>query len=384
MHIFISYAKKDTPVIARQLHDELNALPDVTAWIDEEIEGGEEWARRIKHEIDRCDWFIALISPDVNRETRPPSFVLNEIYHAQRKQKDILPVLAQPTEMLFELLAYHHIDISQNEVGVGVARVVEEVCKRVGLAPPQTKPRSVDLMPPPFEWIEIPAGRVKLEAGGYFEHKTDFDVPAFMISKYPVTNAQYAKFIDADGYFERKWWTAAGWQARERNKWKEPLFWQDSQWNAADYPVIGVSWYEAIAFCHWLSMATGENVLLPTDQQWSRAARGDDGRAYPWGNEKPNEELCNFDEKIGHTTPVTQFPKGASAYGVMDMSGNVSEWCLTEWETGSPDIQGYALRGARGRSWGVSNPDEMRVAARIGQDPGKRTHHLGFRIARTR
>ena len=66
--------------------------------------------------------------------------------------------------------------------------------------------------------------------------------------------------------------------------WSEPRFWNDSQWNGAQHPVVGVSWYEAVAFCLWLSDVTGERIMLPTEDQWQYAAQGDDGRTYPWGN----------------------------------------------------------------------------------------------------
>ncbi|MBK8026843.1 MAG: SUMF1/EgtB/PvdO family nonheme iron enzyme [Chloroflexi bacterium] len=127
------------------------------------------------------------------------------------------------------------------------------------------------------------------------------DVPAFAIAKYPVTNAQYRLFVTAGGYAERRWWTEAGWEAKakgwkwdgsqwvETNQpWAEPRYWNDPNWKSAawngdDYPVTGVSWYEATAYCAWLSAETGESIGLPGEQQWQRAAQGSDGRAYPWG-----------------------------------------------------------------------------------------------------
>jgi formylglycine-generating enzyme required for sulfatase activity len=124
--------------------------------------------------------------------------------------------------------------------------------------------RSEDILPPPFAWIEIPAGQVKLvpddidKKKGYLQENTIFDIPAFDISKYPITNAQFAKFIEAGGYREKKWWMAAGWDAREQgwvevddkrsglpmwmptgNPWTEPRYWQDAQLNGAEQPVVG-------------------------------------------------------------------------------------------------------------------------------------------------
>jgi formylglycine-generating enzyme required for sulfatase activity len=91
--------------------------------------------------------------------------------------------------------------------------------------------------------------------------------------------------------------------------WTEPRYWTDSTWNGDEQPVVGVSWYEAAAYCKWLSELTGEAITLPTEQQWQRAAQGDDGRAYPWG---PNwdRSRCNNNvdgRGIGRTTPVRQY-----------------------------------------------------------------------------
>jgi formylglycine-generating enzyme required for sulfatase activity len=412
MRIFISYAKKDTRALAQQLRDALNTLPDVAAWMDESIQVGGNWPQEIQNEVDDSNLMIVLISPDANRKTHPPSFVVNEFQRALRKGKRIVPVLAHPTDIPIALEVYHYIDLTQNPAD-GVAAVVAEVCKLTGIRPPApvvpprestphlppaptaappadspsplARPRARAILPPPFEWIEIPAGKVTLEAGGYLESETVFDVPAFLIAKYPITNAQYARFIAAGGYRERKWWTESGWQQREKDGWTEPRYWQDREWNGADYPVVGVSWYEAVAFCQWLSAATGENVTLPTEQQWQRAAQGDDGRTYPWGNEPPNEQLCNWrGANIGHTTPVTRYPKGAGPYGVMDLSGNVWEWCLTGYESGSLSLDGMGAdtrRVGRGGSWGFDQND-ARAASRDRLKTVSRSFYVGFRVVR--
>jgi formylglycine-generating enzyme required for sulfatase activity len=186
-------------------------------------------------------------------------------------------------------------------------------------------------LPGPFEWVTIPGGMVTLEPGGYLPQPTTFEVEPFAITRYPVTNHQYAAFMEAGGYTHRAWWTDEGWAIKARSGWTEPRYWK----KRGDCPVMGVSWYEALAFCRWLSIVTGEPVSLPTEQQWQRAAQGDDGREYPWGNEPPNEILCNWNRNASGTTPVTQYPDGASPYGVMDMSGNVWELCLTGWQSGA-------------------------------------------------
>jgi len=254
------------------------------------------------------------------------------------------------------------------------------------------------ILPPSFEWVEIPAGRVELEDG----HGV-FDVPAFQIAKYPLTNAQYAKFIEADGYREEKWWTVEGWEAREKGwvwnirdykweltdkAWIEPRCWKDRQWNGAEYPVVSVTWYEAVAFCRWLSEVSGEPVMLPTEQQWQRAAQGDDGRVYPWGNDwdgaRCNHSVESHDSR--QTTPVTQYPEGASPFGVMDMSGNVFEWCLNDYgEPRRVNVDRQAeWRLVRGGSWDNCNSDYFRASSRVQARPIDGNILIGFRCARSR
>jgi hypothetical protein len=248
---------------------------------------------------------------------------------------------------------------------------------------PQKRPSSPDILPAPFAWIDIPTGKVKLTEGGYVpKGGQTFDVPAFAIAKYPLTNAQFAKFVEADGYGEIQWWTELGWEVRVREGWTEPLYWRDSQWNQPDYPVVGVSWFEAVAFCVWLSDATGENISLPTEQQWQCAAQGDTNRAYPWGDEF-DKNHCNFNTQ--GTMPVTQYEgKGDSPFKVVDMSGNVWEWCVTGYEDGSQDIRNRINRRIlRGGSWNYNNEGSLRADYRNWIDPVVRYNSGGMRLTRS-
>ncbi len=182
-----------------------------------------------------------------------------------------------------------------------------------------------NILPQPFEWVYIPPGNVTI-------NNQNYSVSTFNIGKYPITNAQFEVFIQADdGYRNPNWWNfdtdARLW--RDHNKLPLPrAFFYD------DHPRANINYYEAVAFCNWLDArfnSVASNlfhtiITLPTERQWVRAAQGDDKRKYPWGNEfKP--QFCNTEEsRIRRTTPVTQYPYGASPYGVMDMTGNVWEW----------------------------------------------------------
>lgn len=171
----------------------------------------------------------------------------------------------------------------------------------------------------------------------------------FLIARYPVTNAEYARFIAADGYNpDQPWWTE-----QERiyispegeRRWEPdslkgkpitlPRLWDDSRFNNPTQPVVGVSWYEAAAYCRWLSTQTGLHIRLPTSLEWERAARHTDQRPYPWGDDEPTPEHANYTETgIGRTSPVGCFPAGAAVCGAQDMAGNVMEWLATPYQKG--------------------------------------------------
>lgn len=224
---------------------------------------------------------------------------------------------------------------------------------------------------PEFDWMPVPAGVVTLETGRAFE------VPAFAIARLPVTNADYERFIVAEnGYARAEWWDFSD-DAR--------AFHADSPTpphtahEGADLPRTNVSWYEAVAFARWLGTQLGMRVSLPTEQQWQRAAQGDDRRRYPWGNDF-DATRCNFNTQ--GPTPVGQFPTGASPCGALDMAGNVWEWCLNDYYSGSADISLSASdRVLRGGSWWCNTPTDLTVDYRSGGFLHGWSHDWGFRVA---
>lgn len=229
------------------------------------------------------------------------------------------------------------------------------------------------LLPSPFEWIEIPAGQVEIKKYGLF------DVNTFWIAKYPITVAQYEVFIEDHGYEIPLYWTGVGWTEKRKMNLTLPYYWEHERFHQPNYPVVGVSWHEAMAFCRWLGEKTGDYVHLPTEPQWQRAAQGDDGRKYPWGNEF-DAYCCNFNNS--RTTPVTSYENGKSPYSVMGMTGNVWEWTLGEY--GDPlgkQINNNDWRTLRGGSWGTRNEADLRVNYRRFENiPIDRSKGIGFRI----
>jgi len=250
--------------------------------------------------------------------------------------------------------------------------------------------KSEQLLPKPFEWITISAGSVTLITENHWrdnyipkEKGVTFAIPAFEMAKYPITNSQFRLFIDAGGYSNDVWWTPNGILQRNVENWTQPLYWNDVQWNGSDYPVVGVSWYEAIAFCNWLSDITGEKILLPSEQQWQRAAQGDDARQYPWGD-KWNRLCINKNKKTTDmTTRVNQYEgKGDSPFGIVDMVGNVWEWCLNTYTTGDNDLTATEHRVSRGGSRHYKYVVNFRAIYRHYEMPECRNIYGGFRIMR--
>ena len=243
-----------------------------------------------------------------------------------------------------------------------------------------------------FTFVYVPAGPFIMGTDdGDADEKPmhTFQTYAFWLLQTPVTNAHYQPFVKAGGYTQQPLWTPAGWQLRTQEKLTEPWYWQDSRWNDPKQPVVGVSWYEALAYANWLAQTTGEAIRLPTEAEWEKAARGDKGLQYPWGDQRPNEELCNFDGKVGKTTPVDRYPKGASLYGALDMAGNVWEWTAAQWVDNYTDYASVvdndptrdpgARRVVRGGS-GYFDPDFVRAASRSRYTPDVRIDNLGFRV----
>ncbi|RME43920.1 MAG: hypothetical protein D6795_18690 [Deltaproteobacteria bacterium] len=167
----------------------------------------------------------------------------------------------------------------------------------------------------------------------------------------------------------------------------EPAHGQYCNWGVPgreDHPINCVSWKDAVDFCAW------EGKELPTEAEWEKAARGTDGRKYPWGNEEPHCDRGNFDDCVGSTTAVGSYPAGASPYGALDMAGNVEEW-VADWYSSSYYASSPAEnpegpdtgtgRVSRGGAWSYASA--LRAADRDVFSPSTRPYFLGFRCRRS-
>lgn len=238
------------------------------------------------------------------------------------------------------------------------------------------------------EMVTIAAGKFLMGEG---QEQHEVFLPDYQLSKYPVTNAEYKRFIDAAGYQDKTWWTEAGWQELGQ-KQNEPRYWQDARFNRPNQPAIGLSWYECVAYCRWLSAETGRLNRLPTEAEWEKGARGVDGRVYPWGNEFEASRLNarEGDQKVCSSTPVGIYPTGVSPFGLFDCSGNVWEWCATRWKKLFPYntdqdewqadyLEGKNLRALRGGSWNY-RVNVTRCGYRFKFQPYGWTERGGFRV----
>ena len=205
------------------------------------------------------------------------------------------------------------------------------------------------------------------------QHTVSLD--EYLIGKYPVTNRQYLAFMQS-------------------TKRKPPVHWVSNKMpiGKESHPVVKVGWQDAWDFCEWAAKISGAPVCLPSEAEWEKAARGTDGRIYPWGDQSPDAQRCNFNFNVKDTTLVGNYsPQGDSPYGCADMAGNVWEW-VADWYAGdyyknSPDSNPGGpsdgdYRILRGGSWDFSNDISVRSAIRIRIVPAMTFDDYGFRCAR--
>jgi formylglycine-generating enzyme required for sulfatase activity len=241
-----------------------------------------------------------------------------------------------------------------------------------------------------LEWCEVPAGEFtfggELVASG-MEKPVKISLPRFWVAKYLITYTQFQLFVeDEKGFRDDSWWEGLSLHHRETG---------DQGFKLDNHPRERVSWYDSMAFCRWLeAQRRSEQVTLPrgapedyvirlpTDQEWEKAARGTDGRVYPYPGPFDVSKGNTVDTGIDQTTAVGIFPEGASPYGALDMSGNVWEWCRTDYDhadSNAPSGTGAVHRVLRGGSW--RNSPRLALATwRLRGYPAFHSDDAGFRV----
>jgi gamma-glutamyl hercynylcysteine S-oxide synthase len=217
--------------------------------------------------------------------------------------------------------------------------------------------------------LTVPAGTYPLSGLFGIEHKTG----AFSMDRYPVTNKRFAKFVDEGGYDDFDLWSDEGWAWRLKHHATEPRWWEnaDPQWSPfcePDRPVVGVSWFEAAAFCRFLDRH------LPTEIQWEIACRGLNGHLYPWGDEWQPGLVTIRGEGPRLTRIIGTHPQSRGPFGHDDLVGNVWQWTTDAWPQ-KTHTSSYAVRGG---AWSARS-EHCRSDHRNAYPPQDRWSHVGFR-----
>jgi formylglycine-generating enzyme required for sulfatase activity len=231
------------------------------------------------------------------------------------------------------------------------------------------------------------ADRVEIDGGVFLmgDPVREVELATYSIDRYPVTVAAYAAFMGDGGYGDRTWWSRDGWAWRSAENVEKPRFWGEDEWRiylTPNHPVVGISFYEAEAY------AAYRGARLPREAEWEKAARGTDGRKFPWGDVWI-DDACGM-RGVGprSTVPIGVFPKGASPYGVRDLVGCIWQWCTDPFlgwgGSGEADHDAKAsdpLPTRRTTCGGAWNTLQWSVSClgRNGYPPTARFSNVGFR-----
>jgi formylglycine-generating enzyme required for sulfatase activity len=430
--VFISYANEKGDNINdgsdRQIADMIcSALESehIRCWIDHrDIMPGEKWVNAMFNAVEQSKIMVLVFSENANRS----QWVEDEITYALDEKIRIIPFRVEkviPRGALRVLkVRSQWIDAQQPTRQNDLKRLVDAVHTYLEKDKENKKETAVtDVEMPVNNSVKekdnnhradfgdgiimeyIPPGEFEMGSNEYDNEKPPHKVylDGYRMGKYQVTVKQFGLFVKDTGYVTRAeseggayGWTGETWEQKEDINWKNPGFKQDD-----NHPVVCVCWNDVMEYCKWLSGKKGVNFKLPTEAQWEKAARGTDRRKYPWGNHDPyykgkwyaNYAAHDSWEKRGEdgfefTSPVGSYPQGASPYGLLDMAGNVWEWCYdwydseyyknfpTKNPTGPESGSDRVLRGG---SW-YNSARYLRCSYRYYDRPSHRNYLAGFRL----
>jgi formylglycine-generating enzyme required for sulfatase activity len=380
--IFLCHAEEDKPQV-KELYRQLKEA-GYHPWLDEyDLLPGQDWWQEIERIItDPYNLIVVCLScQSITKRGVVQQEIARALDILGRMPEDtiyLIPARLEPCQPPRRLSKLQWVDLF--EPG-GFETLTKALDFEIGKRRPPRLPFEPEL-------AFIPAGEFLIGS----EPKKDEDMyeseqpqhtlylPDYSIAKTLVTNAQYMFFVEATGHDVPRHW-----------KGNKPLAGKE------DYPVVYVTWHDTVAYCNWLSAETGKAYRLPSEAEWEKAARGKDGRLYPWGNEW-DPQRCNTRESGPRaTTPAGQYsPWGDSPYGCADMAGNVWEWTRSLWGRAwnKPDFEypydptdgrenleaGHdVLRVLRGGSFGSSEGD-VRCAYRGESSPSDWFRNGGFRV----
>ena len=393
MRVFLSYSSSDRTLV-EPIYLALRAQGHTVFFDRADLPAGEEYDARIRRAIEKSQLVLFMISPD---SLDPGSYTLTELAIAQKTWGHpagrVLPVILRPIslERIPPYLKSITLLEPQGDLTAGVADQVYRIAQARRRA--RLKNAAAVLVAAvgcagayAYWMFRGPAAEVTGNDGaiavmvpaGNFVMGDDVESPLrkvyldnFYIDKYEVTLSRYAKFLDATGGAR----PPEGWQQLHLE-------------SAGALPVVGVDWHDAEAYCRWAGKR------LPTESEWEKAARGGDGRKYPWGSEDPTPAHANFGKSAegpysGGLAPVESRPAGKSPYGAHDMAGNASEW-VSDWFAAGfvrGDVrnpkgpENGTAKVIRGGGW-YDPPERLNSNWRMHASPTTRADDLGFRCAK--
>jgi formylglycine-generating enzyme required for sulfatase activity len=391
-HIFLSYGREDSEIM-RRLRDDLRA-GGLTVWTDENLQPGTpSWKDAIEGAIEQAGALVVILSPDA----KDSAWVERELDYARNQEVRIFPVLARGDSrkaIPLELVSAQWVDLrSGANYALGVQRLIGAIAEHLRLGPHAPLPETAlhRIVHKDKTYIYIPAGPftmgstprrvqelIAMDNSDVYSVEApqhEVSLQGFYIARYPVTNAEYQVFLQATGRPV----------PFRDDDWSRPFSWDPDTRTypegKGEHPVVLVSWHDAQAYCDWLG------GRLPTEAEWEKAARGTDGREWPWGNTWETGR-CNTEESgIQGTTPVSQFaPRGDSPYGVSDMAGNTWEWCSSllrpyryRADDGREERTAIGPRVLRGGALGMERW-VARCAFRNSTNAGDYGFTIGFRV----
>jgi formylglycine-generating enzyme required for sulfatase activity len=394
MKVFLSYSSSDRTLV-EPIYLALRAQGHTVFFDRAGLPAGEEYNVRIRRAIEKSQLVLFMVSPD---SLDPGSYTLTELRIAQKTWEHpagrVLPILLRPISL--ERIPPYLKSVTLFEPEGDLTASVADQVYRIAQTRRRAKFKKAAAMlivasvvcagaysywmfrEPAVEIIGQDGAAALLVPAGIFVKGDDLESPlrdiyldSFYIDKYEVTISHYATFLEATG------------GARPPEGW--PQLHLES---AGALPVVGVDWHDADAYCRWAGKR------LPTESEWEKAGRGEDGRNYPWGNEEPTPAHAIFGKSAegpytGGLAPVDNRPVGKSPYGVYNLAGNASEW-VSDWFAAG--FVGGDVRNPKGQENGTAkvirgggwyDPRErLNSSRRMHASPATRADDLGFRCAK--